>query len=92
MADFTRTLVRPRETSIHGTLFLPQGERPAAGVVLIGGSGGGEPSLLAQSFAAEGIAALSVAYFARLGLPPELAGISLECFRTSLRLLIDALP
>ena len=92
MANFTRTLVRPRETSVHGTLFLPQGQRPAAGVVLVGGSGGAEPSLLAQSLAAEGIATLSVAYFARPGLPPTLAGISLEYFRTSIRLLIDALP
>ena len=44
MADFTtRTLRRP-SAPVHGTLFVPVSARYPAAVLLIGGSGGSEPS------------------------------------------------
>ncbi len=60
---------------MHGTLFAPAGAAPAAAVLVIGGSGGSEPSYVAGALSREGMAALSVAYFARPGLPPRLRGI-----------------
>ena len=43
--------------------------------MVIGGSGGSEPSYVAESLAAKGVAAMSVAYFARPELPSELREI-----------------
>lgn len=91
MADFTtRTLRRPSAPA-HGTLFVPAMARPCAAVLLIGGSGGSEPWYVGEALAREGIAALSVAYFARLGLPDQLHGISLEYFFSALEILREEL-
>ena len=38
---------------------------------MIGGSGGSEPSCVGEALAHSGITALSVAYFARPGLPSQ---------------------
>ena len=85
MAGVTvRTLRRP-DAPVHGTLFLPPDA--SAAVLLIGGSGGSEPSYVGSALAAEGIAALSVAYFGRPGLPGQLRGIELEYFFSALALL-----
>jgi hypothetical protein len=59
---------------------------------LIGGSGGSEPSYVSEALAREGVAALSVAYFARPGLPDRLRGISLEYFFSALELMRSELP
>lgn len=91
MADFTvRTLRRPA-APVHGTLFLPAAASAPAAVLLIGGSGGSEPSYGGEALAREGIAALSVAYFGQPGLPGQLRGISLEYFFSALRVLREAL-
>jgi dienelactone hydrolase len=89
---FTARPLRPPSAPVHGTLFTPAGPTPAAAVLLIGGSGGSEPSYVGEALAAEGIAALSVAYFARPGLPAELHGIGLEYFFSALEILRGALP
>jgi len=90
MADFTaRTLRRP-SAPVHGTLFVPA--KPCVAVLLIGGSGGSEPSYVGSALASEGVAALSVAYFARPGLPDQLRAISLEYFFSALEILQGALP
>jgi dienelactone hydrolase len=71
---------------------MPEGREAVGAVVLIGGSGGTEPSYVAEPLAAEGLATLSLAYFGRPALPNELREIPLEYFRDALRLLIAALP
>jgi hypothetical protein len=76
---------------VHGTLFVPAGVDCRAAVLLIGGSGGSEPLYVGEELASEGIAALSVAYFARPGLPDQLRGICLEYFVTALQILKDEL-
>ena len=89
MADFAvRTLRRPG-APVHGTLFRPA--RPCAGVLVIGGSGGSEPSYVGEGLARAGIGALSVAYFGRPGLPGQLRDIALEYFLGALRLLEETL-
>lgn len=60
--------------------------------MVIGGSSGREPSYLAERLAEDGIAALSLAYFGRPGLPPALVGIPLEYFRAGILALRNALP
>lgn len=50
------------------------------GVIILGGSEGGEPNLLARVFAAEGYAAMALAYFKALGTPDYLDEIPLEYF------------
>lgn len=92
MAAVTRALHRRPESSIHGTLFIPQRGAPSAGVLLIGGSSGKEPSFLGLKLAEEGVAALSVAYFGAPGLPPTLADIPLEYFQAGIAVLKNALP
>ena len=89
MADFAvRTLRRPG-APVYGTVFRPT--RPCAGVLVIGGSGGSEPSYLGEALARAGIGALSVAYFGRPGLPGQLRDIALEYFLGSLGVLEQAL-
>jgi dienelactone hydrolase len=90
-AMVTRTF-RPPADPVYGTLFLPAGHEVRVGAVLIGGSSGVEPFFIGEALAREGIAALSVAYFHRPGLPDALAEIPLEYFLAAVRLLRDALP
>jgi dienelactone hydrolase len=86
----TRVL-RPPHDPVHGTLHVPEGDA-VAGALLIGGSGGSEPTYIAEPLARSGIAALSVAYFARPGLPDELSEIPLEYFCAALAILRAGLP
>jgi hypothetical protein len=74
------SLVSPPELAVHGTLFVPAAGEPSAAVLLIGGSGGSEPSCVGEALADEGVAALSVAYFARPGLLAQLRDINLEAY------------
>jgi dienelactone hydrolase len=76
--------VEVRERGLVGTLFLPPGEGPHHGVIVLGGSSGGAREPLAALLAAEGFAALALAYFGAEGLPPKLANIPLEYFETAL--------
>jgi dienelactone hydrolase len=92
MADVTARTLRPSSAPVHGTLFLPIAAEPLAAVLVIGGSGGSEPSYVGQALATEGIAALSVAYFGREGLPAELRSIRLEYFFSALETLRSELP
>lgn len=73
-------------------MFLP--DDPEVSVLLIGGSGGNEPSYLTELLAENGVAAFSVAYFGRDGLPPGLDHIELGYFRSALSLMREkiALP
>ncbi|MGC8487976.1 MAG: acyl-CoA thioester hydrolase/BAAT C-terminal domain-containing protein [Clostridia bacterium] len=90
-AAVSRTF-RPPEDPVYGTLYMPADPEVRVGVVLIGGSSAVEPFFLGEALAREGIAALSVAYFHRTGLPDTLAEIPLEYFLSAVRLLRDALP
>lgn len=92
MADFTTRTVRRPSAPVHGTLFVPVAAECSAAVLLIGGSGGSEPSHLGRALADQGVASLSVAYFARPGLPGQLRGIRLEYFFSALEILQDELP
>ncbi|WP_158607587.1 acyl-CoA thioester hydrolase/BAAT C-terminal domain-containing protein [Flexivirga caeni] len=76
---------------VYGTLMTPGASAPDVGVLLIGGSGGNEPSYLAEPLARNGIAAMSVAYFGQEGLPAGLGRIELGYFRTALELLRSTL-
>ena len=89
VADFVVRTLRRSGAPVHGTLFLP--DRPSAGVLVIGGSGGSEPSYVGEGLARAGIAALSVAYFGRPGLPAQLRDIALEYFLGALRVLQESL-
>ena len=73
-----------RERGLVGRLFLPSGERPHPGVIVLGGSSGGAREPLAALLASHGYAALALAYFGAEGLPPRLANIPLEYFETAL--------
>lgn len=92
MAPFTRTVLRPSESGVFGTLFVPENSKPRGAAVLMGGSGGSEPSYTAEALAENDIAALALAIFGRPGLPPQLRDVPLEYFRDALHLLRDALP
>ncbi len=87
MDKFRTRSLRPGEAGVYGTLFTPLGGEPEVAALLIGGSGGNEPRYVAELLAAEGIAALSVAYFGKEGLPPRLGQIDLGYFRAALSLL-----
>src|SRR5579862_2957625 len=55
--------VRVHEGALRGTLFLPAGKDRHPGVLTLGGSEGGQPSLRAAWLASHGYAALALAYF-----------------------------
>jgi dienelactone hydrolase len=88
VANFAARTLRPPGAPVHGTLFLP--DRPSANVLVIGGSGGSEPSYAGEALARSGIGALSVAYFGRPGLPVQLRDIALEYFLAGLRVLEES--
>ena len=80
MARFETTVLSPPDAGADGTLFLPTSEAPKRAAVVIGGSFGSEPTYAAAALAEEGIAAISLAYFGRPGLPPHLRDVPLEYF------------
>jgi dienelactone hydrolase len=92
MEAITARAFRRPAAQVHGTLFAPVGTEAVAAVLVIGGSGGSEPSYVAEALAREGMTAMSVAYFARPGLPGQLRGIRLEYFAGALEILRTALP
>jgi dienelactone hydrolase len=92
MNPANKRVLRPPVAPVHGTLFLPETGEPRGAAVLIGGSGGSEPTYAAELLPSAGIAALSLAYFKRPRLPTRLRKIRLEYFRDALRLLVRALP
>lgn len=72
-----------RDDGLYGELYMPEdADGPLPAVILLDGSNGGLDgvSTLAPAFAREGYAALALAYFAELGLPPTLENIPLEYF------------
>jgi dienelactone hydrolase len=76
--------VEARERGLVGALFLPPGDGPHPGVIVLGGSSGGLREPLAALLASHGSAALALAYFGAEGLPPRLADIPLEYFKAAL--------
>ena len=86
--DFTRRLVAPnvvrtpvRAGRVRGALFARQGVTNAPGVIVLGGSDGGNLwQFVAALLAEHGCAALSLPYFAYEDLPKELIEIPLEYF------------
>ncbi|MGH8981289.1 MAG: acyl-CoA thioester hydrolase/BAAT C-terminal domain-containing protein [Acidimicrobiales bacterium] len=88
-----RTLAyRPPDAPVHGTLFTPVTAAPSLAALVIGGSGGSEPTYIAESLAKEGIAALSIAYFGRPGLPQALSRVPIEYFLSALDVLRAEVP
>jgi dienelactone hydrolase len=69
---------------LHGVLFLPAGNEPHPGVLVVGGSEGGLQTQQTAWLASHGFAALALAYFRYEDLPTELAGIPLEYFGEAL--------
>lgn len=66
------------QAKLRGYLYHPAEGGPFPGVLILGGSGGGLYEWLAQAFASNGFAALTLAYFNYLDLPRDLLEIPLE--------------
>jgi dienelactone hydrolase len=78
-ANVVRTAVH--DGRIRGALFAVKGATNAPGVVVLGGSDGGNLyEFVAALLAAHGIAALALAYFAYDDLPKDLIGLPVEYF------------
>ncbi|XP_078595701.1 LOW QUALITY PROTEIN: acyl-coenzyme A thioesterase 5-like [Branchiostoma floridae x Branchiostoma japonicum] len=69
-----------REGRVRGTLFLPPGDGPFAGVIDIYGSAGGLPEYRAALLASRGFAALALAHFAYDDLPKTIGVTNLDYF------------
>ncbi|KAI8511622.1 myristoyl-CoA hydrolase [Branchiostoma belcheri] len=69
-----------REGRVRGTLFLPPGEGPFAGVIDLFGSTGGLAEYRAALLASRGFAVLALAFFAFDDLPKEMYDIDLDYF------------
>ena len=65
---------------LSGFLYYPAQGGPFPGVIILGGSEGGLFEPRARALAANGFAALTLAYFGYPGLPDELVDIPLEYF------------
>jgi dienelactone hydrolase len=68
------------QDGMAGFLYYPAKGGPFPGVLILGGSNGGLYEWLAQAFASEGFAALTLAYFNYPGQPAELVEIPIEYF------------
>jgi dienelactone hydrolase len=68
------------EDGMYGFLYHPAKGGPFPAVLILAGSGGGVYEWLAQAFASNGFAALTLPYFNYRDLPPELVEIPLEYF------------
>lgn len=90
---FTRRLVAEsivrttvRDGRVRGTLFAPRHATNVPGVIVLGGSDGGNLwAFVAAMLAAHDMAALSLPYFAYDDLPTDLIGIPLEYFGEALQ-------
>jgi dienelactone hydrolase len=69
------------QDGLHGFMYSPATAGPFPGVIILGGSNGGLYEWLAQAFASNGFAALTLAYFNYKDLPRELVEIPLEPFQ-----------
>ena len=74
------TRVPLEQDGLYGFLYHPASGGPFPGVIILGGSNGGLYEWLAQAFASNGFAALTLAYFNYQDLPQELVEIPLEYF------------
>lgn len=63
---------------VAAVLFVPDGDGPAPGVLLLGGSEGGVHERDAQVLSAAGFTVLALGYFGMPGLPPSLIEIPVE--------------
>jgi dienelactone hydrolase len=68
------------QDGLAGFLYYPAQGGTFPGVIILGGSEGGMVETLARAFAANGFAALTLAYFNYPNLPNELVEIPLEYF------------
>jgi dienelactone hydrolase len=73
-----------REDGLRGTLFVPPGTGRHPGMLVVGGSNGGQPLRPAAWLASRGYVALALAYFRYEDLPPQLESIPLEYFQHAL--------
>lgn len=76
--------IRVDEDGLHGALFMPPGEGPFPGIMVLTGSGGGANERTSALLANHGYAALALAYFAYPGRPDYLLEIELEYFQKGL--------
>jgi len=74
------THVPLEKDGLYGFLYHPVSGGPFPGVIILGGSDGGLYEWLAQVFASNGFAALTLAYFNYQDLPQELIEIPIEYF------------
>jgi dienelactone hydrolase len=78
--------VRSEDVAIEGGVarwYLPEGTAQG-GVLVVSGSGGGRPDDIPALLAAQGFAALSLAYFGMPGLPPDLVEIDVSLMSRAL--------
>jgi dienelactone hydrolase len=75
-----------KDQGFLATLYRPQTKLPRAGIILVGGSGGGIgwQRNLAALLASKGYCALALAYFSAEGLSPNLEKIPLEYFQKAI--------
>ncbi|HUU06373.1 MAG TPA: acyl-CoA thioester hydrolase/BAAT C-terminal domain-containing protein [Patescibacteria group bacterium] len=72
------------QDGLSGFLYYPAEGGPFPGVIILGGSEGGLFEPRARAFAANGFAALTLAYFNYANLPDELVKIPLEYFDSAI--------
>ena len=90
--EVTRSLSTPglevldvRDHGLVGQYFKPPGDGPFPGVLVLGGSGGGQSGATrAKLLASNGFAVLTVAYFRADGVPQSLQEIPVEYFKKAI--------
>lgn len=78
------TRIPVRDQGLAATFFAPAESKPAPGVIVVPGSGGGIPETPAALLASHGYPALALAYFRAEHLPADLVDIPLEYFETAI--------
>ena len=75
------------EDGLDGILFLPPSDKPHPAIITLKGSSGGLSQGVASMYAAQGFAALALAYFNRGQLPRTLVDIPIEYFEKAIHYL-----
>lgn len=78
-----------REQLARPVGVLYHGDRPAPGVLLLGGTEGGLQEVHAALLARHGFTVLATGYYGLPGLPPVLSGVPVELFGTAAGWLLD---
>ena len=89
--DQSTSVITINTDGLKASLFMPGGNEPATGIIVLGGSEGGlSGEDIAAVLSSHGYAAMALAYFGLEGLPSSLEEIPIEYFKKAIDQLMNS--